>query len=71
MVRTSPRSVISRNGSAPHPNAPATARSTMPPGEMSPPSPNSRGATLREAFPTCPGDLDLTRPVEYPREIEF
>ena len=71
MVRTFTKPVISRNGSTPHTNAPAAARPTMPPGETSSPSLNSRGATLREAFPTCAGDLDLTRPVEYPREIEF
>ena len=35
------------------------------------PIPNPPGATLKDAFPTCDGELDLTRSVEYPREVEL
>ena len=70
MVRTFPKrvatnslnnSTTSRNGASSD-GAPASSNSL---------SPIPPGRSLKDAFPTCPGDLDLTRPIEYPREIDL
>ena len=68
MVRTFPKAVLSRNPGVSGSKIPAAARHPAAPDDA---IPNSPGETLKDAFPTCEGKLDLSRPIEYPREIDL
>ena len=70
MVRTVPKAAETETLDASLPNNPPDARKSASSNGVAP-IPNPHGATLKDAFPTCEGELDLTRSVEYPREVEL
>ena len=70
MVRTLRNAAEIETLGASLPHTPSDARKPATSNGVAP-SPNRVGGTLKDAFPTCDGELDLTRPGEYPREVEL